>query len=73
MRNPIDLEARLTRVSQRGSRREHDQAMSDHRVAAEHRIAADRARARVNPGCPFCDGEPTRTKAGSFVSRLRRS
>jgi hypothetical protein len=46
--------------------------MRDQRVAAEHRIANDRARDRGNPGCPFCDnGESARDRAGRFVSRLR--
>jgi hypothetical protein len=74
MHKTIDLRARREKFRDRGGRREHDQAMADHRVAAEHRIAIDRARARGNPGCPFCDGdtESASTKAGRFVSRLRR-
>jgi hypothetical protein len=73
MRKPLDLRARRERVRERGTRRDHDQAMSDRRVAAEHRIANDRARARGNPGCPFCDGgESAHERAGRVVRRLRR-
>ena len=54
-----DLLARLTR--HRGARRDHlaqrrdhDAAMSDPRVAAEHLAAIDRAEMRGEPGCTFC-------------------
>jgi hypothetical protein len=69
---PSDLLARRERVRERGTRRQHDEAMNDQRVAAEHRIANDRARARGNPGCQFCDaGGSARERAGRFASRLR--
>ena len=34
--------------------REHDAAMSDPRVALEHRAAINRAQSRGEPGCLFC-------------------
>ena len=59
MYTPQPLRAQRERMRARGSRRDHDGALADPRVAAEHRIAADRARARGNPGCAFCDGRPS--------------
>jgi len=56
MHPSLSLRARRARLRER---RNHDRALADPRVAAEHRIAADRARDRGNPGCPYCDGRPT--------------
>jgi hypothetical protein len=72
MHKPFDLRARRERSRDRGTRRDHDEALSDPRVAAEHRVANDRARARGNPGCPFCEGGGSaRQRAGRFANRLR--
>jgi hypothetical protein len=35
-------------------RREHDSAMQDPNVAAEHRFADTRATSYGEPGCPYC-------------------
>lgn len=37
-----------------GARRDHDRAMSDPQVAAEHRLQVERALSREEPGCPYC-------------------
>lgn len=65
MQNPLSLRARRSRVRERGSRRDHDRAMADPRVAAEHRLAIVRSRARGDGGCEFCDGRQP------FAARLR--
>jgi hypothetical protein len=39
--------------------------MADPRVAAEHRLAIDRSRARGDAGCAFCNG------GRLFAPRLR--
>jgi hypothetical protein len=48
----------IQRVAQRrastAALREHDDAMSDPRVANEHRAAINRAQSRGEPGCTFC-------------------
>jgi hypothetical protein len=61
----LSLRARRARVRERGSRRDHDRAMADPRVAAEHRLAIDRSRDRGDGGCYFCNG------GRSFTARLR--
>ena len=53
--NALSLRARRARARERGSRRDHDRAMADPRVAAEHRLAIDRSRARGDGGCVFCE------------------
>ena len=65
MQKPLSLRARRARVRERGSRKDHDLAMGDPRVAAEHRLAIDRSRARGDGGCEFCNGRR------SFAARLR--
>jgi hypothetical protein len=35
-------------------RREHDAAMQDPNIAAEHAFAATRATSFGEPGCPYC-------------------
>jgi hypothetical protein len=46
------------RVAQRraytAAMREHDDAVSDRRVAIEHAEAINRAQSRGEPGCTFC-------------------
>ena len=65
MQKPLSVRAWRTRVRERGSRRDHDRAMADPRVAAEHRLAIDRSRDSGGPGCEFCNG------GRSFAVRLR--
>lgn len=65
MQKHFNLRARRARIRERGSRSEHDRAMSDPRVAADHRAAIDRSRARGGAGCPFCEGRRP------FAARLR--
>ena len=36
------------------ARREHDAAMSDHRIAAEHAFQVAHATSHGKPGCEFC-------------------
>jgi hypothetical protein len=36
------------------ARREHDAAMSDPRIAAEHAVQVAHATSRGKPGCEFC-------------------
>jgi hypothetical protein len=68
MHTPHRLRAHRERTRERGTRRDHDRALADPRVAAEHRVAAGRARARGNPGCVYCDGDG----GPSLASRLFR-
>jgi hypothetical protein len=42
------------RRAQTAELREHDTAMSDPRVALEHRTAIRQAESRGEPGCLFC-------------------
>ena len=65
MQKQLSMRAWRSRVRERGSRKDHDLAMGDPRVAAEHRLAIDRSRARGDGGCEFCDGRRT------FTARLR--
>ena len=50
-----NLARRVTeRRQQTAARREHDNAMSDTRVAVEHAAAIDRQVLRGEQGCMFC-------------------